>query len=1029
MKFVTNLLKNAYRKIVPTLNAKKLREFWKIVHKIDALEPNFKKLTDEELKNKTNEFKARLEKGETLDDLLVEAYATVREASRRTLGMFHFHEQLLGGIALHKGMMAEMKTGEGKTLVGTLPAYLNALTGKGVHVVTVNDYLAKRDSDEMGRVHRFLGLSVGCIVESLNDVERKKIYACDIVYATNNQLGFDYLRDNMKYEKLKVCMRGTNYAIIDEADSVLIDEARTPLIISGPSDKTSDSYAWISELVQHLTEEDYEKDEKMRTVTLTEGGIEKLERLLKLEGMIAAEGTLYEVDHIELVHGINQALKAKTLYRKDIDYMIKDGEIMLIDEFTGRILDGRRYSDGLHQAIEAKENVEIQMENQTMASITFQKYFALYNKISGMSGTCVGESEEFKEIYKVETIAIPTHRPMVRKDLDDEIYRTFEEKFEAILKEVKTAHENKQPVLLITGSIEASDIYSRGFTSQGLPHQVLNARHHKEEAEIIADAGAPGAITIATNMAGRGTDIQLGGNLKGRVKRLRTQGLSEAEIEERLPALEKEIAAAREIVLQAGGLYVVGTERNESRRVDDQARGRSGRQGDPGKSKFLLSLDDNLIRIFGAADKLSKWLVRFGLKQGEAIIHPYISRSIEKAQNSVEARNFDWRKNVFKYDQVLDEQRRMIYKYRNRFLGLDEFALDESSSNIGENALVAQVRMFTEYKLEELKSIFLNPAAGIDLKDLHQECIRMFGLDMQFGQSVDAFEDMKREVMLKFESLALLHSSSLKMVLLRIIDDLWKDHLHFLDILRQNVNLKAYAQKDPLNEYKKEAFVMFENLLNRFRDDVLSFFFHLSLDPAHAMNNQENTKDFIDIEGSENQQFDSANFDLEEYMNNLNKGSDSKLDESDEEYSKMSIAELEENLAAAKNKIEELRKELAQAEINISEHNLDHSRSSIGESLRADEDDFAQAIECCNDVYKFDDGVSAFDNEDAQNCDSSKEIPGIEMLDLNHERISISVDKPTSKKCGRKTCEDVVCDEETTKPKRSCKKKSCDENQ
>ena len=802
--------------LLPNANKKALRQINKVVNKIIAKEKQYASMNDEDLKDQTAIFKSRLAKGETLDDILPDAFACVREASRRVLGMFHFPAQLVGGVALHKGMIGEMKTGEGKTLVATLPSYLNALTGYGVHIVTVNDYLAKRDSDEMGRIHRFLGLTVGCILESLNDVQRQQVYACDIVYATNNQLGFDYLKDNMKYERKQICMRGLNYAIIDEADSVLIDEARTPLIISGSADRFSESCVWVSEIVSNLGEGDYEVDEKMRSAILSEEGIEKVERMMRLEGMLDENSTLYDVVNIEIVHEINQALKAKTLFRKDVDYMVKDDQVFLIDEFTGRVLDGRRYSDGLHQAIEAKEGVKIQMENHTMASITFQKYFALYNKISGMSGTCMGESEEFSEIYKVETISIPTHRPMVRKDLDDEIYRTFEEKFEAIIKEVKDANDKQQPILLITGSIEASEIFSNGFNQIGLNHQVLNARHHKEEAEIIADAGMPGAITIATNMAGRGTDIQLGGNLSMRLKKLRNMGMSEAEIAERKPEIMKEIEKARAIVIKAGGLYVIGTERNESRRVDDQARGRSGRQGDEGKSKFFLSLDDNLIRVFGSSDKLNKWLLRFGLKQGEAIIHPFISKAIARAQHSVEARNFDWRKNVFKYDQVLDEQRKLIYKYRNRFLNNED--------------LFVQMEMFVNFKLDQIFGIFLNKETGMDLKSLHSEVLRLFGINLNFEESTDLAGYIKQQVEAKFGKLYEKHSNSMKMLLLQVIDDLWKDHLHMLDILRQSVNLKAYAQKDPLNEYKKEAFVLFENLLANFRDNSISFFFHMSED-------------------------------------------------------------------------------------------------------------------------------------------------------------------------------------------------------
>lgn len=812
---------------------RKLRQMGGTARKIAALQSEYAAYSDDQLKNKTAEFKKQLAAGAILDDLLIPAFACVRETSKRVLGMFHFEEQLIGGIALHNGMMAEMKTGEGKTLVATLPAYLNALAGLGVHIVTVNDYLAKRDADEMGQVYGFLGLTTGCIVESLDDFQRKKVYACDIVYATNNQLGFDYLKDNMKLSKMQVCMRGLNYAIIDEADSVLIDEARTPLIISGQSEKTDDSYCWVSQIVSHLLELDYEKDEKQRSVTLTESGIEKIEHLLRLEGMLEPNATLYDVQNIELVHNINQSLKAYTLFRKDIDYIVKDEKVYIIDEFTGRVLEGRRYSDGLHQAIEAKENVEIQMENHTQASITFQRYFALYGKIAGMSGTCIGESEEFSEIYNVLTIEIPTHKPMIRQDLDDEIYRTFDEKFAAIVKELKEVHAKQQPVLVITGSVEASEIFSRGFSEIGLPYKVLNARHHKEEAEIIADAGMPGAITIATNMAGRGTDIQLGGNLRMKLKRLRLQGLSEAEIEAVRPSVEKEIARARDIVIKAGGLYVLGTERNESRRVDDQARGRAGRQGDVGKSKFFLSLDDNLIRIFGNSGKLNTWLVRFGMKSGEAIVHPYISRAIAKAQKAVEARNFDWRKNVFKYDQVLDEQRRLIYKYRNKFLE--------------EVDILEQMEMFVRFRLNQLEAYYLGEQ--LMYASLHKEVLRLFDLDINFehnsAQALEISEKLRSLVMEKFHCIANEHASSLKMILLRIIDDLWQNHLHTLEGLRQNVNLKAYAQKDPLTEYKKEGFVIFETMLDNFRDNAISFFFHLPFNDV--ANDVQDRSGWIDV--------------------------------------------------------------------------------------------------------------------------------------------------------------------------------------
>lgn len=815
------LVKNIISKLFPSANDKKLKEISKIVEKIEDLSGEYSKLSDIQLREKTLFFKKQLAEGISLEELLVPAFAAVREASKRTLGLYHFPVQLVGGIVLHRGMLAEMKTGEGKTLVATLPSYLNALKGKGVHIVTVNDYLAKRDADEMGEVHRFLGLTTDCILEGMQDFERKIAYAADITYATNNQLGFDYLRDNMKYKKEELCMRGLHYAIIDEVDSILIDEARTPLIISGQAEGSVDTYAWVDHLIRHLGPKHYEKDEKMRIVTLTDPGIEKVESMMQFEGVLDPGETLYDVEHIDLVHTINQSLKAHTLFTKDVDYIVKDDKVLLIDEFTGRILDGRRYSDGLHQAIEAKEKVEVQMENQTLASITFQKYFALYERISGMSGTCVTEAEEFKEIYKLVPVAIPTNLKVQRKDLDDEIYRTFDEKLASILKEVKEANAKGQPILIVTASIEMSEIFSQAFTVEGLKHNVLNARHHKREAEIIAEAGVPGTITIATNMAGRGTDIQLGGSLKMKVKTLQEEGLSDVEIEEEKKALKKEIDKQRGIALQAGGLYVMGTERNESRRVDDQARGRAGRQGDPGKSKFFLSLEDNLMRIFGASDKLDKWLLRLGLKEGEAIVHPYVTRAIAKAQHAVELRNFDWRKNIFKYDQVLDEQRKLIYKYRSRFVrGID---------------IAEQMEMFVKAELGQLFAAALPDEGDWVISTLHEECVRLFGLDLSIPKWVEekltteeARERLSHIVMEKFRQIAIPERTQyMQTILLRTIDDLWKDHLSRLDFLKQSVSLRAYAQKDPLNEYKKEAFDMFEQLLENFRENSLSFFFHM----------------------------------------------------------------------------------------------------------------------------------------------------------------------------------------------------------
>ena len=817
MKF----LKKIFRKIFKTENDKKVKALFKTVNKIEGFAENMASLSDSDLKNKTFEFKERISKGETLEDILPEAFAVVREAGKRVLNMYHYPVQLLGGIALHKGMMAEMKTGEGKTLVATLPAYLNALEGKGVHVVTVNDYLAKRDSDEMGQIFKFLGLSTSCILEGMQDFERKHAYSCDITYATNNQLGFDYLRDNMKMEESQLSMRGLNYAIIDEADSVCIDNARTPLIISGQSDQSVASCEWIDGIVRHLGPKHYEKDEKMKTVTLNDAGIEKIESIMRFEGVIGADETLYEHEHIEIVHSINQALKAHTLFTKDVDYMIKEGQVVLIDEFTGRVLDGRRYSDGLHQAIEAKEKVEIQSENKTLASITFQKFFTLYNKISGMSGTCMTEDEEFEEIYKVKVIEVPTHKTMKRVDHEDEIYRTFQEKLEAILAEIAQAHEKGQPVLVVTGSIEMSEIFSTAFRNAGFEHRVLNARHHKEEAFIIAEAGALGSISIATNMAGRGTDIQLGGSVKEKVKVLREQGLSEPEIAEKRKDIEKAVAKNKEKVLAAGGLYVLGTERNESRRVDNQARGRAGRQGDIGKSKFFLSLEDNLMRIFGSSDKLDKWLVRLGLKDGEPIIHPFVSRAIEKAQQAVEARNFDWRKNIFKYDQVLDEQRKMIYQYRMKFLKNQE--------------IKDYLHMFVKAELEQLKEVCFSESGEWMLSTLHEECIRLFALNIRFPEwqeeglsQAQAGERLEKMIEEKFnENLSEESLETMRKVFLKTLDDLWQDHLSRLDHLRQSVSLKSYAQKDPLVEYKKEGFVMFEELLENFRENSISFYFHM----------------------------------------------------------------------------------------------------------------------------------------------------------------------------------------------------------
>ena len=647
------------RTIFGSANDRFVRKQFRTVQQINALEPEIEKLSDEELRAKTEEFRNRLKNGETLDDILPEAFAVVRESSKRTLGQRHYDTQLIGGMVLHKGMIAEMKTGEGKTLVATLAAYLNAIEGKGVHIVTVNDYLAKRDAEWMGQVYRFLGLSVDYIIHGKNDDERRAAYNSDIIYGTNNELGFDYLRDNMKFSLDEMVQRPFNYAIVDEVDSILIDEARTPLIISGASEDSSEKYISVNKIIPHLTDADYEKDEKAKSVTLTEAGMEHVEQLLKEVGLIK-EGGLYDIANVSLVHHVNQALRAHKMHIKDVDYIIKDGKVMIIDEFTGRMMEGRRYSDGLHQAIEAKEKVEIQSENQTLASITFQNYFRLYPKLAGMTGTAMTEEAEFGDIYGLACIEIPTHRPVQRIDNHDVIYRTEKEKYNAIITEILECHKKGQPILVGTTSIEKSELVADLLKAKSnVKFEVLNARHHEREAAIVAQAGAPGAITIATNMAGRGTDIQLGGNLEMKLKEVLKGDESEEEISKIKEKLKTQLQEDKQKVLEAGGLYILGTERHESRRIDNQLRGRSGRQGDPGTSKFYLSLEDDLMRIFGS-ERMSAMLQRLGLPEGEALIHPWISKALEKAQQKVEERNFDIRKNLLKYDNVMNDQRKVM---------------------------------------------------------------------------------------------------------------------------------------------------------------------------------------------------------------------------------------------------------------------------------------------------------------------------------------------------------------------------------
>src|SRR5687767_1449065 len=654
-------------KVIGTQNEREIKRLLPRVAEITALEPRIQALTDEQLRDKTTEFRKRIADGESIDDLLVEAFAVVREAGRRVLNMRHFDVQLMGGMVLHQGKIAEMKTGEGKTLVATLPVYLNALEGKGVHVVTVNDYLARRDAEWMGRIYRFLGLSVGVIVHGLSDAERRASYDCDVTYGTNNEFGFDYLRDNMKFRLEDMVQRNFNFAIVDEVDSILIDEARTPLVISGPTEDNSELYAKVDKLIPHLQPTDYEKDEKTRHVTLTEDGTENIEKLLRASGLLR-QGTLYDVQNVALVHHTNQALRAHKLFTRDVDYIVKDNKVVIIDEFTGRMMEGRRYSEGLHQALEAKENVQIQNENQTLASITFQNYFRMYGKLAGMTGTADTEAYEFQQIYGLETVVIPTHMPMVRTDRQDQVYRTAKEKHHAVIKDIRDCYGRGQPVLVGTTSIENSELLSGLLNKEKLAHQVLNAKQHAREAEIVAQAGRPKMITIATNMAGRGTDIVLGGNVEKQCDFVEAdEKLSPEERQQRIHTLRNEWQSLHDQVVKAGGLHIIGTERHESRRIDNQLRGRSGRQGDPGSSRFYMSLEDSLLRIF-AGERINRIMVMLKMPEGEAIEHTMVTRSIESAQRKVEARNFDIRKQLLEYDDVANDQRKEIYALRNELL-------------------------------------------------------------------------------------------------------------------------------------------------------------------------------------------------------------------------------------------------------------------------------------------------------------------------------------------------------------------------
>jgi preprotein translocase subunit SecA len=817
------------RTLFGSANERKVKPLWATVAKVNALEPRFVAMSDDELRGQTAAFRARLEQGETLDDLLPEAFATVREAAKRTLGQRHFDVQLVGGMVLHKGNISEMKTGEGKTLVATLPTYLNALAGDGVHCVTVNDYLAKRDSEWMGQIYRFLGMSVGCIVHGLDDDERKAAYAADITYGTNNEFGFDYLRDNMKYSLDAMTQRGHAFAIVDEVDSILIDEARTPLIISGPTEDQTEMYRSVDAVMGGLVKEDYDLDEKQRQVSLTEAGNEHIGELLKAAGLLE-HGDLYDTENIGIVHHVNQALKARLLFHKDKDYIVKNDQVVIIDEFTGRMMEGRRYSEGLHQALEAKEGVTVQPENVTLASITFQNYFRLYEKLGGMTGTAMTEAAEFMDIYKLDVLEIPTNVPVSRIDADDEVYRTEAEKSEAIIKLVLECTAKGQPVLVGTTSIEKSEELSEFLKKRKVTHNVLNARYHEQEAFIVSQAGVPGAVTIATNMAGRGTDIQLGGNADMRIKAELVGITDEAELAAKSAAIRAEVAEHKVKALAAGGLYMIGTERHESRRIDNQLRGRSGRQGDPGASKFFLSLQDDLMRIFGS-ERMDAILTRLGLEPGEAIMHPWVNKALEKAQQKVEARNFEIRKNILKYDDVLNDQRRVIFEQRKEIMSSDDVS--------------DQIADFREEVVETLVAGHIPEKAYAEQWNavgLQDEVFKTFGVELPIVEWTKeegiADEEVRERIQKAVDARAAERAANFgievtryveKAILLQTLDHDWREHIVNLDHLRQYVGLRGYGQRDPLNEYKSEAFELFQTLLANLRSEVVRQLMHVQI--------------------------------------------------------------------------------------------------------------------------------------------------------------------------------------------------------
>ena len=813
---------------------KKLAEFQRTVQLINDLEPEIEKLSQDMLLKRISEIKSEISNGKKIDDYLVESFAMVREASKRTLGQRHFDVQLIGGMVLHNGGISEMKTGEGKTLVSTLAAFLNSLSGKGVHIVTVNDYLARRDAEWMGSIFNYLGLSVGCLTNDTEGREkRKEQYACDITYGTNNEFGFDYLRDNLRVLKQNIVQRDHNFCIVDEVDSILIDESRTPLVISGAIEDKTTLYNSINKIIPFLNDDDFEIDEKTKTANLTDAGNDKAEKILK-ERNIISEGTLYDISNVAVVHHINQALRANKLFEKDRDYIVKSGSVVIVDEFTGRTMEGRRYGDGLHQAIEAKENVKVQNESQTLASITYQNYFRLYNKISGMTGTALTEAEEFGDIYNLSVFEIPTNIPVSRIDNEDEIYRTAEEKYDAIIEQIKICNEKSQPVLVGTTSIDKSEKISKKLRNNKIKHEVLNAKHHEQEAKIIANAGEPGAVTIATNMAGRGTDIQLGGNFEF--------NSSTKNGQENLEGLKDTITQKKDEVIKAGGLFVIGSERHESRRIDNQLRGRSGRQGDPGETKFFISLEDDLMRIFGS-EKIDSVLKSLGLKEGESIKHAWISKALERAQKKVEGRNFDIRKTLLKFDDVLNDQRKTIFEQRLELMNADNISeiANEMQYDVADEIVeryCPEKSYADQWNLQDLQdeiNQYFSKKIDVNLEnsegDINQQYIKDKVYTLINENTVNRKGSHSEEEV----------NSAERMVMLKILDDKWKDHINNLEQLRSTIGLRGYGQRDPLNEYKNEAFGLFEELINNLKIDVSKIFSRMRLREKQNQTLNENS--------------------------------------------------------------------------------------------------------------------------------------------------------------------------------------------